>query len=98
EEPLDEPDRGTAGEGLELGDAEHRALAERLQDGRVGEPRRPVERAERALEAGSPALGARERAGGGAVRGREPGQRTDAPTVGRRAFDRPDQGGESPAR
>ena len=54
--PLDEPDRRAARERLELGDAEHRARAQRLEHGRVGQPGRPAERAERAVEPPLPAV------------------------------------------
>ena len=40
EQPLDEPDRGAVGERLELGGAERRARAQRLEHAGLGQPRR----------------------------------------------------------
>ena len=68
EEPLDEPRRRAVGEALELGHVERRLRLELLEHERMRQPRRALERAERALEAPLPRVRARERVGAGRSR------------------------------
>ncbi len=88
--PLEEPRRRAVDEALELGRAEGRPSAERLEHGRVAQPRPPVEREPGAAQAPRPAVRLRE--GGGEVGrpglDREAGERAQPLACGRRLVDR----------
>ncbi len=99
EEPVDEPRGRAVGEPFELGDVERRAAAQLLEHERMRDPRRPVERPQRAVEPALPAVRARERAGGGGVGRGELRQRAQPLPLRRRVVERPRQRRErTPAR
>ena len=89
EEPLDEPRRRAVGEPLELGDVERRLRLELLEHERMRQPRRAVERLERALEPPLPRVRARERVGAVAVARCKLRERAQPLAIGGRVVERP---------
>jgi hypothetical protein len=96
EEPLDKPGGGAVGEALELGDADHAARPELLEDQRMRDPRRPAEGAARPLQPPVPAVRARERIGSRPIASRELGERPQPLPLRRRLIELPRQRRERP--
>src|SRR5439155_3672592 len=89
EQPLDEPRRGAIGETLELGHVEARPLAEKIDDERMAQARRPLKRTQRTVEPPLPTVRERERTCLRLVGRGKSGQRPEALTLGRLTLDRP---------